>query len=714
MMTMAQGFNNVINNSTNSTTALQKLSNGQLGQYLTPSAFNVSFVGPEGPVLFDQNGDMAIGNFHIYNLQNGTAVEIGNILAGNLNLTSAPIYHDGTTKVPAGVPPRASLNPGYSTSMSLAIVSIASFGTLMAIITIIIVLIYRKREVFKASSPLFCVLELIGFILSYISVFFFTGHRDRVDCIIIPITFHLGYSLILGNLIAKNYRVYRIFNNIFITRTVVTDLQLLKVSGGILAVDIILLSFWLSLSDIQAVKIPVSGVAYYASCSYHGATHPYFLWFLTIFAAGQLVFATFLAFKTRTVGKNYSKYSEYKQIGLSVYNIFFSGLIGFIIYYLPTTDYFTRHYLTATMIVWSSTFSLLTLFVPKLYRFFFTPKSSTNVIGKASDLTGRYRPPPDHYNASTIQAKLDQDSNYDKIEHQQEIEDSLDQMTSEACSSDPEDVLRQSHKPVLHKNHGRLDNPSELHGIQIEAHEARMPIQHVFRYLPFLAAWDMKNIILFPGHGYFSWISVSCLYILLFFITLIHILQERSNKGRVFGYSHASFASLSPEAFVVKVHGLGFYDVYIQVSDQNSLEQWCSWFNQKSASASHSASFITSQSHLVTQPYNSICDANDASRKMSHSNQSAIHPSDKYSSSYRRGSEATLRTIDCPEMSVLNRKESKSSQKTLCALAYPPNEFGLRRKNESIFPQQESTQRSPELCVLNEDAEESPFSHHLY
>lgn len=40
-----------------------------------------------------------------------------------------------------------------------------------------------------------------------------------------------------SNLIAKNYRIYRIFNNIFITRTVVTDVQLLKVSGSIVAAN---------------------------------------------------------------------------------------------------------------------------------------------------------------------------------------------------------------------------------------------------------------------------------------------------------------------------------------------------------------------------------------------------------------------------------------------------------------------------------------------
>lgn len=103
MMVMASGFNQTLYNtslqSSNKTELLQKLATGQLGQYLTPSTFNTSFVGPEGPVVFDQNGDISSGNFKLYNIQNGSQIEIGRIIAGDMNLTSLPVYHDGTTKV---------------------------------------------------------------------------------------------------------------------------------------------------------------------------------------------------------------------------------------------------------------------------------------------------------------------------------------------------------------------------------------------------------------------------------------------------------------------------------------------------------------------------------------------------------------------------------------------------------------------------------------
>ncbi|KAI8097086.1 uncharacterized protein BX664DRAFT_256966, partial [Halteromyces radiatus] len=173
----------------------------------------------------------------------------------------------------------------------------------------------------------------------------------------------------IRNLIAKNYRIYRVFNNIFITRTLVRNSDLLKVSGSILLLETIIIVLWFCLCIPQTRSNPVSQNAYYLGCYYNGPSHPLFVTLLTLIASCELAFATFLAFKTRAIGRNYSKYSEYKQIGLSIYNIFFCALIGTIVFFLPTADYYTQHYLTATMIVWATTFCLFILFLPKFVQF---------------------------------------------------------------------------------------------------------------------------------------------------------------------------------------------------------------------------------------------------------------------------------------------------------------------------------------------------------
>ncbi|EPB88722.1 hypothetical protein HMPREF1544_04481 [Mucor circinelloides 1006PhL] len=561
MMVMASGFNQTLYNtslqSSNKTELLQKLATGQLGQYLTPSTFNTSFVGPEGPVVFDQNGDISSGNFKLYNIQNGSQIEIGRIIAGDMNLTSLPVYHDGTTKVPTGVPDRLYLNPGYSSPVTITLLVIASLGAFIALLSMVVVLVYRKREVFKASSPLFCVLELIGFLLAYISLFFFVGYRTKLSCTLIPITFHLGYSLILGNLIAKNYRIYRIFNNIFITRTVVTDVQLLKVSGSIFATTCTILIAWFASGKVSTVNVPVSRSAYYTDCAFEGGPgHTVFVSLLTLFGSFQLMFATFLAFKTRSVGRNYSKYSEYKQIGLSVYNIFFSVLIGFIIFFVPTTDYYTRHYLTATMIVWATTFSLLTLFVPKLHAFFFPDKDdSSSHIGKASDLSGRQR---NRNNAIGIVDNKSASSDSPSTRFEFDTNEDADLMSLNYMVNNSLHPLNDSKVKL-----NNISRKGRMQGIMMEVHETEVPVQQVFKYFPFLAAWEMMSIVLMPGISYFSFFS------------------EKSSRGKVFAYSGSSIERSRPNEYILKIHGIGMSNVLMQVESEKDLIKWNYWFNTR-------------------------------------------------------------------------------------------------------------------------------------
>jgi hypothetical protein len=61
MMVMAEGFGKLITKSQNQTDQLIKLSSGDLGDDMLPSAFNVGYVGPEGPMIYDSNGDLTTG-----------------------------------------------------------------------------------------------------------------------------------------------------------------------------------------------------------------------------------------------------------------------------------------------------------------------------------------------------------------------------------------------------------------------------------------------------------------------------------------------------------------------------------------------------------------------------------------------------------------------------------------------------------------------------
>ncbi|KAF9578806.1 hypothetical protein BGW38_005224, partial [Lunasporangiospora selenospora] len=53
-------------------------------------------------------------------------------------------------------------------------------------------------------------------------------------CIARPLALNVGFILVVGNIVAKNFRVYRIFHNIYVTKRVIKDAQLLKIVGTVL------------------------------------------------------------------------------------------------------------------------------------------------------------------------------------------------------------------------------------------------------------------------------------------------------------------------------------------------------------------------------------------------------------------------------------------------------------------------------------------------
>ncbi|KAI8075284.1 periplasmic binding protein-like I [Gongronella butleri] len=61
MMMMAEGFKNIVIKSNNQSGQLSQLAAGNLDQDMQPAMFNVGYVGPNGPMLLDNNGDMMTG-----------------------------------------------------------------------------------------------------------------------------------------------------------------------------------------------------------------------------------------------------------------------------------------------------------------------------------------------------------------------------------------------------------------------------------------------------------------------------------------------------------------------------------------------------------------------------------------------------------------------------------------------------------------------------
>ncbi|KAI9496049.1 periplasmic binding protein-like I [Zychaea mexicana] len=557
MMTMARGFTqSLLHTSQNNTAALHNLTSGDLGETLVPTAFNTGYQGPEGPIVYNQDGDRTTGNFRVFNIQHGEDVQIGTIFAGELNLTSPPLYFNGGAMTPTGMPGKESINPGYHTAISLIIISFASFGVFVALVSACSVITYKRHQT-NISTLKSSILELTGFLLLYISVFFFSADRARSDCFIIPISFHLGFDLVLCCLSIKLYHIYQVHNNIYISGPLLSDRRFLQICSGALLAPVIGLLIWLptTSSSIQTINTPVSTNTYYTRCDY-GSQHQVFVALISLIAALFLAVAVILALRTRGVPGRAPKYSEVKYINLAVYNIFFSTFIGFTVFRTATADYFTRHYLSAAMIVWGSTVSLLVLYLPKLHTIYIKDnphaRKSLGRLSNASQLRWG--------NQQQQQQQLQSNQGRSFTPAGEIV--SINRMINNTSgpfvyNNGLSSSSSQSARQRVHQRHQLTTGSS----IDAEAYECRMAVQVVYRYFAHLGAWDMKHIVLFPRIGYFSFVS------------------EKSHKGLVFHYVEASIVSSMDGGYILKVHGTGQTDVLMQVARHEDLDIWYERFN---------------------------------------------------------------------------------------------------------------------------------------
>ncbi|RCH82206.1 hypothetical protein CU097_002060, partial [Rhizopus azygosporus] len=440
MMVMAKGFGKLIQDSNNQTDQLLKLASGSLGDQLLPPIFNINYVGPEGPMVYDQNGDLTTGNYLVYNLQRGNKVTIGQSTGGNLNIISPPMFFDGSTQAPLDSPPSVALNPDFGSPIANVILIMSSCGIIFSIVCFIIVMMYRKHEVFKAS------------------------------------------------------------------RNVITDTHLIRSVVAIVGLDMIILVVGLIVATPIPAKIEVSYSSHYWTCVVEDNSKKIvFLVLNTSYAACLLLFATFLAYKTRFAGKQYYRYSECKQMGLSVYNILFSALVGFAVIVNPLADFYTKYYIAVISMLWANTFSLLILFFPKIQAFY------------------QYKLKEKRKRES--EEKREQKSIFSFLQP--------DESTGAGELMNLEQILAVDGPVTGQRKPSAVSTASTAtDGCKfIEVHEGEMPVRKVFRYFPYLSQWEMHHVMVFPWLGYFSHYS------------------KDAKKGMVMSYTEATVYSARLEDY---------------------------------------------------------------------------------------------------------------------------------------------------------------------
>ena len=160
----------------------------------------------------------------------------------------------------AGVESR--LRPDYiSFGHPWAIGLLTVLGVLIASAVFLAGVFWANREapVIKRSSPIFCIVILLGLVLVWLSMVLWTGQQTVVTCNAKVWLGLIGYSLVMANLLVKTWRIYRIFDTTKLRTRSISNAYLFKGVGGMLVLQLVWLLALTAYDPLQP-QIQVIGV----------------------------------------------------------------------------------------------------------------------------------------------------------------------------------------------------------------------------------------------------------------------------------------------------------------------------------------------------------------------------------------------------------------------------------------------------------------------
>ncbi|KAG0295204.1 hypothetical protein BGZ96_012306 [Linnemannia gamsii] len=590
MMVMANGFAKAVGGNW---TALHLLEAGRLGSRLKPLAMNTNYTGPGGPMVFDENGDVVYGNFILSNFQGGEIVPIGTYYSGVFNLSSEPMYFDGTHNTPADSAPLQVLNSKFGSSIGMVVISVAGLSVLFSLLTMLIVIVYRDAKVIKASSPLFCCLELCGFILLYLATVMGLDIPTKFTCMARPLALNVGFVLVVSNIVAKNFRIYRIFHNIYVTKRVIRDSHLLKIVGTILSSNLVIMAAWFIKYPPALTQIALADFTSYWACSnLDGSNSTPFFAVLLAYNAALLLIATYLAYMNRNVASNYN---ECRQIAFVVYNILLAGCLAMPTVFLPNEQFLIKFYLSTVVILFGTTFSLMFLFLPKLWELFTQIERSQLRLGGGTG-GGGGGDGSDHnsidgfiYNGNG--GWVNSSGNLAGLAQGSAAVAAAATAAATAAVSGGSGSMNDGSQYLTGRRKGSIGTLDDSKGETLkETHMGYMGVKFQNRWIPFLSSWCMRRVILYPAGRYFTCFEVG-----------------KPETGKTFTYVSVFIHTREPGTYILRVIGCGRFDFLFQVRDEERLLYWYSLFdNNRQPPSSNQWSASTNGDGGVMMPLGNL------------------------------------------------------------------------------------------------------------
>ncbi|EGG16035.1 G-protein-coupled receptor family 3 protein 12 [Cavenderia fasciculata] len=262
---------------------------------------------------------------------------------------------------------------------------IAGILNLVSIVFAVLVFVYRNTQSIRSASPLFCIAILIGACITYIGVIIWVQPNSDAVCSARYWLLAVGYALLVGALVVKNFRIWKIFDNPELKAVKITNAQLFPWVFAIICVKIIFLAIMTSKVGNSRVEdvFNIDGVGkyeYMSVCQMDSAGNGVLYGLLGSFAV-LLLSGVFLSWKIRIV--DIDEFNESKEIGNTLYAISFILFVIIPLLVSPQSN-LNQSIIICASALFITTAAICILFVPKFWRIHNYGDKGTNVFGSRS------------------------------------------------------------------------------------------------------------------------------------------------------------------------------------------------------------------------------------------------------------------------------------------------------------------------------------------
>ncbi|ORX56420.1 periplasmic binding protein-like I [Hesseltinella vesiculosa] len=503
---------------------------------MTPLFYNMNYSGPAGGMSFSPSGDLQSGHFGLNYMMNGLPVEYAQIHDGiySPDPGASIVYLGSTTNKPSDLAESTLLNPTYREPQGIALLVVAGLGLFISLVTMILIFCYRHLTMIMVSSPIFLLMQLMGIALAYSSMILYMCNPTPSICIARQFFVLFGFILVTTSIIAKNYRIYRVFQNVFtLQASKLKSMYLLRFVLAIACTLVLPMVVWNGLYPVTPQRFMVTANTYCVICVYPTSNKSVDWVTYNIAEITTLLFclvlvgiSALLAWKTRRVS---GKWSESQQVGYVSYTIALASICVIPAIFLPVDQYQAAIYLKLGALFFAATVTLVALFAPKLIT-----------IGKYMLTEQRWS-----WTRNLYKLHGDHDMGDGRL-------DSSSQLTN--VYEFKYDNRDENHDALIARN--LLDR-------DYHAYEGVLPVKKRGRF-HFMSIWELKKVIVIPSNQVFVLVSPSGeSYAHFYHYESCYPLQQNANGDR----------------HIFCVNTLDRRQFFFQVFDQKALDRWVDWFN---------------------------------------------------------------------------------------------------------------------------------------